>query len=83
MQYRSLLSPIQWQLLLAIAKEGLITEPQSQNFLQKHKIGAASSAQKALKALLDKEMIYPIETTEKTIYRVYNVFLMRWLERVF
>jgi len=83
MQYRSLLSPIQWQLLVAIAKEGLVTEPQAQAFLRKYKIGAASSAQKALTALLDKEMVFSIETMEKTAYRVYNVFLMRWLERVF
>ena len=83
MQYRSLLSPIQWQLLRAIAKEGLVTEPQAQGFLRKYKIGAASSAKKALNALLDKEMIYSIETMEKTAYRVYNVFLMRWMERIF
>ena len=83
MQYRSLLTPIQWQLLVAIAKEGLVTEPQAQNFLRKHKIGAASSVKKALNALLDKEMIYSVETNEKTAYRVYNVFLMRWLERTF
>ena len=82
-QYRSLLSPIQWKLLVAIAKEGFVSEPQAQNFLKKHKIGAASSAQKALKALLDKEMIFSIDTPEKTVYRVYNVFLMRWLERIF
>ena len=83
MQYRSLLSPIQWQLLLAVAKEGLVTEPQAQEFLRKYKISAASSAKKALNILLDKEMIFSIETMEKTAYRVYNVFLMRWMERVF
>jgi AAA+ ATPase superfamily predicted ATPase len=83
MQYRSLLSPIQWQLLLAIAKEELVAELQAQSFLRKYKIGAASSAQKALNALLDKEMIFSIESTQKTAYRVYDVFLMRWLERTF
>jgi len=83
MQYRSLLSPIQWQLLLAVAKEGLVTEPQAQEFLRKYKISAASSAKKALNILLDKEMIFSIETMGKTAYRVYNVFLMRWMERVF
>jgi len=82
-QYRSLLSPIQWQLLIAIAKEGGITEPQSQRFLQKYKIGAASSAKKALDALLEKEMVFSVESMEKTTYRVYNVFLMRWLDRTF
>jgi len=83
MQYRNLLSPIQWKLLVAIAKEGFVTEPQGQVFLKKHKIGSASSVQKALIALIDKEMVYSIETTGKTAYRVYNVFLMRWLERTF
>jgi hypothetical protein len=83
MQYRSLLSPIQWQLLVAIAKEEWITEPQAQRFLQKYEIGAASSAKKALEALLDKEMLIATESTEKTAYRVYNVFLMRWLTRTF
>ena len=82
-QYRSLLSLIQWKLLVAIAKEGFVSEPQAQGFLKKYKIGAASSVQKALKALLDKEMIFSIETSEKSTYRVYNVFLMRWLERIF
>ena len=83
MQYRSLLSPVQWQLLLGIAKEGLVTEPQAQDFLQKYKIGAASSVRKALNTLLDKEMILSVETETKTAYRVYNVLLMRWLERTF
>ena len=83
MQYRSLLSPIQWNLLIAIAKEGLVTEPQAKGFLQKYKIGAASSVRKALNSLLDKEMVYSLETTGKTAYRVYNVFLLRWLERTF
>jgi len=83
MQYRNLLSPIQWKLLIAIAKEGFVTEPQAQGFLKKYKIGAASSVQKALSALIDKEMIFTIETMKKTAYRVYNVFLMRWLERTF
>jgi hypothetical protein len=64
-------------------KEELVTEPHAQDFLRKYKIGAASSVQKALQALLDKEMIFSIETMEKTAYRVYNVFLMRWLERMF
>ncbi|MDR1683559.1 MAG: ATP-binding protein [Candidatus Symbiothrix sp.] len=83
MQYRNLLSPVQWQLLLAVAKEGLVTEPQSQAFLRKYKIGAASSAKKALQALIDKEMVCTIEMPNKTAYRVYNVFLMRWMERMF
>jgi AAA+ ATPase superfamily predicted ATPase len=83
MQYRDLLGPIQWKMLIAIAREGIISEPQAKDFLLKYKIGAASSAKKALTALVDKEMVCTIENTEKTLYRVYNIFLMRWLERTF
>ncbi|MDR2233394.1 MAG: hypothetical protein LBE56_09765 [Tannerella sp.] len=83
MQYRSLLSPIQWKTLIAIAKEELVMEPQAKEFLQKYHIGAASSARKALDALIDKEMIVSVETSGKTAYRVYNDFLMRWLQRLF
>jgi len=83
MQYRDLLGAMQWKMLIAIAKEGVICEPQAKDFLLKHKIGAASSAKKALTALVDKEMVCTIETPNKTSYRVYNVFLMRWLDRTF
>jgi hypothetical protein len=82
-QYRDLLGPVQWKMLIALAHEGVVAEPQAKDFLLKHKIGAASSAKKALSALVDKEMVCTIETPEKTSYRVYNVFLMRWLERTF
>jgi AAA+ ATPase superfamily predicted ATPase len=83
MQYHNLLGPVQWQLLLAIAKEGTVTEPQANKLLQKYKIGAASSARKALAALLEKEMIFSIESMKKPAYRVYDIFMMRWLERTF
>ncbi|GHT44360.1 ATPase [Bacteroidia bacterium] len=83
MQYRSLLAPVQWRLLIAIAKEGQVSEIQAQTFLHKYKVGGASSAKKALDALLEKEMICTIETPEKTFYRVYNVFLLRWLDATF
>ncbi len=82
-QYRNLLSHVQWKLLIAIAKEGRLYTPQAKDFLLKYKIGAASSAKKALDALLEKEMIYATDDISTTFYRVYDVFLLRWLERTF
>jgi hypothetical protein len=81
MQYKSLLAPVQWRLLVGIAKEGAVTEPQSKDFLQKYNVGAASSVRSALKALLDKEMVCTLDSLDKTVYRVYNVFLMRWIAK--
>ena len=83
LQYRNLLSPRQWQLLVAVAKEELVLEPQSQKFSKKHKLGAASSVKKSLTSLIDKEMICTIEKQEYVAYRVYDVFLLRWLQLKF
>ncbi len=82
-QYRSLLTSLQWQLLIAIAKEGKLYNPQSANFLQKYKVGSASSVKKALDALIDKEMVYRNDDIDTTSYQVYDVFLSRWLERTY
>lgn len=82
-QYRQLLSPVQWQLLIAIAKEGRVYQPQSKSFIQKHKIGTPANSKRALDALLEKEMIYREDEVHTFSYQVYDVFLSRWLELTF
>lgn len=82
-QYRRLLSPVQWQLLIAIAKEGKLYQPQSKAFLQKYKIGTPANSKRALDALLEKEMIYCEEDPDTSWYQVYDVFLSRWIQITF
>lgn len=82
-QFRQLLSPVQWQLLIAIAKEDRVYQPQSKEFLQKYKVGTPSNSKRALDALLEKEMIYRQEDLESSWYQVYDVFLSRWLQLTF
>jgi len=79
LQYRNLLSPIQWNLLKAIAKEQKASSLSSSAFLARYDL-TLSGTQRALKALLDKEMIYSETTKETTYYQVYDCFLSRWLE---
>jgi len=74
--YRTLLTFHQFRLLIAIAKENGINQPTSKDFLSKHNLSTTSSTQRSLQALIDKEMIYE----EKKIYKIYDVFLGRWLE---
>ncbi len=81
-QYRNLLTPIQWNLLTAIAKEDKVHQPTSKYFLMKHDVGTASNVKRALEALLVKEMIYQENDDEGAYYRVYDCFLSRWLEVV-
>ena len=75
--YRSLLTVHQWNLLSAIAKEEKVKMPTSKDFIKNHDLNTPSSVKTALKALVDKEMIY----REDGAYHVYDVFLSRWLER--
>lgn len=79
-QYRNLLTPNQWELMIAIAKEEKLIQPQSKTFLQKYQLGAASSVQKSLDILLSKEMVFSVNEENAFYYRVYDLFLMRWLQ---
>ncbi len=80
--YRRLLTHQQWQLLVAIGKEGGIDEPTSKDFLKKYKLGAHSTVRRALSALEDKQLIYGDYLTDdsKPTYKVYDLFLYRWIE---
>ena len=80
--YRSLLTRHQWKVLRAIAKEDLVLEPYSKDFLHKHKLGAVSSVSRSIKALLKSEMIYEVydEIREKEVLLVYDVFFKQWLK---
>jgi len=76
--YEKILSKGQVELLRAISKEAHLSQPTAKDFIQKHKLSTPSSVRRALKSLLDKEMIYE----EEGIYSVYDVFFSRYLERI-
>ncbi len=76
--YRSLLTSQQLNLLTSIAKEGWVVQPTSKYFLSKYRL-TSSTVQRSLPALIKKEFL----TQEKNGYRVYDVFLGRWLAEKF
>jgi hypothetical protein len=78
--FKKLLSKNQWQLLVAIAKEGSVTEYTSKDFLSKYRLSQSSTKQ-ALEALMGKSMIIEHLTKDKSVYQVYDVFLWRWAEQ--
>ncbi len=79
-QYRNLLTPQQWQLLKAVAKEQKLTQPNAQHFIKKYTIGNASAVRKGLDSLQKKEMILYNTGVKTPYYEVYDKFLMRWLQ---
>jgi uncharacterized protein len=79
-QYRQLLTPAQWNFLIAIAKEGEVQQLTAQKFIAKYKIGTPANARRISKSLLEKELLLGISVKSGTTYQVYDVFLSRWLE---
>jgi hypothetical protein len=74
----------QWKLLVGLGKENCTLEPTSQSFLRKYQLGAHSTVRRSIKSLLESEMIYYDYDpgSGKNVYKVYDVFLSRWLEKM-
>jgi len=82
-QYRKLITGKQWDFMVAIAKEENISQIYSKDFLMKYDLGNPSSTRRIVESLLDKELILETITANGTNYCVYDVFLMRWLQRTY
>jgi AAA+ ATPase superfamily predicted ATPase len=80
--YRNLLSPVQWLMLKAIAKEEKVYHPTAKQFLMQHKIGTPANVQRALDALLSKEVVFAAHDEKGRYYQVFDCFLSRWLENL-
>ena len=81
-QYESLaqfLSSNQFNLLKAIASEGIVTEPMGSKFIRQHNMASASIVQSALRGLMDKEIVYRTPRG----YIIYDRFMSIWLKRMF
>ena len=79
-QYRNLLSEFQWKLLKAVSKAGRLFHPNSNDFIKGNNFGTPSSVNRALAALVEKEMVFYNLAVEKPYYETYNKFLMRWMQ---
>lgn len=82
-QYRSLLTDHQWNFLIAVAKENILSQVTANDFLKKYNIGTPANARRILSALLQKELLCEHVTKDGKYYTVYDVFLSRWLETNF
>ena len=62
--------------LIAIAKEGIVKKPQSSAFLDKYELPAASTVKSCLDRMVDREIVYE----NRGEYSVYNRFLAIYLK---
>lgn len=74
---RNILTKSQFKLLQGIARELEVKQPNASAFIQQHKLVAASTVNRALAALEEKDLI----DYNHDAYAVNDVFLMRWLQK--
>ncbi len=82
LQYRQMLTVKQWSYLIAVAKEGCVSQITSAQFLGRYKIGTASASQRLAEALTEKGLLNDEVTLNGTIYSINDVFLSHWMERL-
>ncbi len=73
------LTQMQKRLLISLAKEEDTPEIFSNEFIKKYNLSSASSVQKAIKALLEKEIVEKNDTK----YIFIDIFFKRWLKEKF
>lgn len=79
-QYQQMLTAGQWNLLIAIAKEGSVSQITARPFLRKYQLGNPSSVNRTVVSLVEKNIIDESSEDGKTVYSLNDVFLSRWLE---
>ena len=82
LQYRQMLTVKQWSYLIAVAKEGTVSQITAAGFLSRHKLGSASTSQRLADALCDKGLLNDDISVKETTYSVNDVFFSHWLERL-
>jgi len=79
--YRSMLTNPQWQLMKAVAHEGVVTAPTSKDFISRYKLGSPSTVLRSLKSLINNELLYSAFTVEGAVYySIYDILFRRWTE---
>lgn len=71
---QNLLTDLQWRVLEAIALEGDVEQVTGKNWLQKYKLGSASSIQAVIKAMEEREMI----VRQENGFRLMNPMMEHW-----
>ena len=82
--YRNMLTKPQWNLLKAVALDGIVEQITSKTFIEKNKLGSSATVLRSLKTLLDDELIYyDFDKNGNKFYGIYDVWLQRWFENKF
>ena len=78
-QYQQMLTAGQWNFLIAVAKEDQVSQVTSCEFIQRYKLGNASSISRLVNSLIEKDLLADEIVDGKQVYSLNDVFLSRYL----
>ncbi len=82
--YRSMLTGPQWNLLKAIAKDNIVREPTSKDFISRYQLGSSATVIRSLESLQHKELVFKEYDEEgDSYYSVYDVLFQQWISSKF
>ncbi|ALO15236.1 putative ATPase (AAA+ superfamily) [Salinivirga cyanobacteriivorans] len=80
--FRNMLSKNQWEILKAIAKEGVVYQPTSTKFIKKYNLNTSATIIKALSKLIETGLVFKdYNHNGVSYYSMYDVFFKRWSEQ--
>ncbi len=74
--YRELVTELQYNVLKAIAKEGIVEKPYSNSFHNRYKLGPASSVKSAIESLVNKGILIFTDGL-----RITDLYFSLWLKK--
>ncbi len=79
--YRNMLTLPQWQLLKAVAYEGIVKAPTAKDFIHNYKLGSPSTVLRSLNSLINNELIFSsFDDKGNVFYSIYDILFRRWTE---
>ena len=80
--YRAMLTKPQWNLLKALAREGIVYQPTAATFIYRHTLGNPATVLRSLKSLQKMELAHR-ETDGKgnSYYGINDILFRRWLDK--
>lgn len=76
LNYKNLLTNLQWRLLAAVSREDDLREPLSMLFIKKYDLNSVSSLKRSLDSLIKKEILIRY----KGKYQINDLFFSLWLK---
>ncbi len=80
--YREMLTKPQWNLLKALAREGMVYQPTAAAFIAEHTLGNPATVLRSLKSLQKMELVHRETDGEgNSYYGIYDILFRRWIDK--